>query len=431
MLRSKKKLGVIVGMKKAVAAILCIVLSLFVLTACGSKGGKDQDNVYIPETDYPLMYEAGFDGLFIAECEAGYYYLWGDYIFYADKETMESVPLCNKPDCKHTEEPDSEKVYYCNAYLGGRSVLPFIQYYEGEIYTIEGFNATEKRDENCLVKISPDGSERERLTEVPKNAVFAIHRGYFYSAINGDRGTDGGKIVRVPIDRPDAEPEVVFESELDSSAFYLYAKGNYLLIVNWGNMDGGKTYYHRVYTHNIQTGETMQLLREEEGSDGYPQPGIYYSNDDRLIYSKNYPIESINEPVMEENILYTCDLNGENETVFQDLREKTDKFAVKISFDGTYYYEEWVNGMLDEEQQKGRQFNVYDRDFHLLYQGNMDWLPGFGFYEAIYGTGPHVFFKNIVDGSIDYVEKSALAQGQFEPKRFAEDPQTPSIMWRN
>ena len=431
MLRSKKKLGVIVGMKKAVAAILCIVLSLFVLTACGSKGGKDQDNVYIPETDYPLMYEAATAGLSIAECDTGYYYLWGHYIFYADKETMESVPLCNKPDCKHTEEPDSEKVYYCNAYLGGRSVLPFIQYYEGEIYTIEGFNATAKRDENCLVKISPDGSERERLTEVPKNAVFAIHRGYFYSAINGDRGTDGGKIVRVPIDRPDAEPEVVFESELDSSAFYLYAKGNYLLIVNWGNMDGGKTYYHRVYTHNIQTGETMQLLREEEGSDGYPQPGIYYSNDDRLIYSKNYPIESINEPVMEENILYTCDLNGENETVFQDLREKTDKFAVKISFDGTYYYEEWVNGMLDEEQQKGRQFNVYDRDFHLLYQGNMDWLPGFGFYEAIYGTGPHVFFKNIVDGSIDYVEKSALAQGQFEPKRFAEDPQTPSIMWRN
>ncbi len=415
-------------MRKVIAAMLCIVSVLSALTACGGKDDNAPGNAYVPETDYPLMYEAATDGLFIAECETGYYYLWGHFIFYADKETMESVPLCNKPDCRHTEETDSEKVYYCNAYLAGRSVLPFIQYYENEIYTIEGFNATEKREENCLVKISPDGSKRERLTKVPQNAVLAIHRGYLYSAINGDRVTDGGKIVRVPMDQPDTEPEVIFESELDSSTFYLYAKGNYLLIVNWGNMDASQTFYSRVYTCNIQTGETVQLLGEEEGFDGYPQPVLSHSNDDRLIYDKNYPMESLDDSIVEENVLYTCDLNGKNEAVFQDFREKTDKFAVKISFDGTYYYEEWVNGMLDEEQQKGRQFNVYDREFHPIYRGNMDWLPGFGFYKAIYGTGPHVFFKH--DGVIDYVEKSALAQGRFEPKRFAEDPQTPPITIR-
>lgn len=412
-------------MRKHIRTMFLSVAILFSLTACGSKTEEDYGNEYIPETDFPYMYETGLDGTYIAESDTGYYYISGHFLFYADKDTMESIPLCNKPDCKHMDETDYTKVGYCNAYLGRGGVFPYIQCYKNEIYTIEGFNATEKNYEKSLIKISADGSKREYLMKASGSELYAIHRGYIYIARNG--GVNAC-VVRIPLDKLDSEPETVFKPKLDSSNFFLTLKGNYAIITNFGVINEDESYHYQCFTYNIITGETVHILEDEESAGICP--AIYRSNDDRLIYSKSDTNYS-EGPVTDDNIIYSADLDGTNETVFKDYRDKTDKFAVQLTFDGTYYYERWVNGMLEEEDSKGRHFTIYDKEFNLLYDGNLDWLPR-DFWIA-YGSDSHIFFsyhdKETDENVIDYVDKSLFEQGRFEPKRLSDRAPKPPIGW--
>ncbi len=126
-------------MKKRIAALILVLAALLTLGAC-QKGPKEQGEAFNPETDYAHLDEAGCFGSYVAEAPAGYYFISGYYLYYADRETMEAIPLCNKPDCKHHEETDDSKVYECNAFLG---LVPYVQYYEGALYAVEGVNVAE------------------------------------------------------------------------------------------------------------------------------------------------------------------------------------------------------------------------------------------------------------------------------------------------
>lgn len=404
---------------RSLAVSLVILLSL---VACGSKAQKDYGEEYDPEMDYPLMNEAELDGIYVAKTENGYYYLNGDFIYYTDKDTMKPIPLCNKPNCKHENETDDTKVYECNAYVGVRTPLPFLQYYKGSLYTIEGFDANEKKDKCSLVKISLDGSKREHLLEVSDQCVYGIHRDYFYMAENGNEP----KVVRVPMDKLSATPEVMFESELSSAGFYITFKGNDLLINVWGTKEKDQTYHSQVFTCNILNGQTNQMgeKEEQEGINTY----FYHSTgDNRLMYYKSYPVESEDDSLAECNVIYTCDMDGNNEQVLKDFSDVTDQYLVKLSFDGTYYYEEWINYMSDDIS--GRKFNVYDKNFNLICESKTDWMSRF--YSVAYGYGQYMFFKytdeETQEDVVDYVDKSLFEKGIFEPHRLFDYAPKPAI----
>ena len=407
---------------KRVRMLAATVLLLVGLTACAGNGPKDYGEAYDPEMDYPLMNEANLDGTYIAETESGYYYLNGDFLYYSDKDTMKPIPLCNKPNCKHENETDDTKVYECNAYIGVWTTLPFLQYYKGSLYTVEGFDATEKLNKFSLVKISLDGTKREHLLDVTDQCVYGIHRDYLYMAKNGNKP----KIVRVPMDDLNAEPEVIFESQLMRGAFYIKFKGNDLLINVWGTDEEDESYHSQLFICNILSGETTQMGESEE-LQGITTDLYHSTGDNRLIYYKSYPMETEDDPITDSNVIYTCDMDGKNEQVFKDFRDVTDRYLVTLSFDGTYYYEEWINNMRDETDE--RKFNVYDKDFNLICEAKTDWLPRF--YSVSYGYGQYMFFKyydkETKEDRLDYVDKSLFEKGIFEPHRLFDHAPKPVI----
>ena len=161
--------------------ILILTLSLcLLLTACGT------DYASLPEeyqfgTDFSNTF-VGNSTLtpFVTPAEDGYYTMIGRYIYYIDAQTLQAVPLCSKPECRHAAETDPSKVFSCNAFVFAQRT-PFLQYYEGNIYTI-GKCADEKgMSFDALIRISKDGNAREyiRRMESPDNVNYAIHRGVF------------------------------------------------------------------------------------------------------------------------------------------------------------------------------------------------------------------------------------------------------------
>ena len=143
-------------------------------------------------------------------------------------------------------------------------------------------------------------------------------------------------------------------------------------------------------------------------------------------------VETPEDSFAEGNLIYTCDMDGQNERACLDLRQEAESYVAQLSFDGTYYFEEWINYMnTDEEAQAKRKFRVYDKDFNLLYDGTSDWLPWV--YWVSYGYGDYLFYRysdrETGEDVIDCVDKTALAQGQLQVKRLIDHAATPVFGW--
>ena len=100
-------------------------------------------------------------------------------IWFVDKKSEKTIPLCGKPNCTHME-------HSCNAYF---SVPLSIQAYDGSIYVVA--RGTKSGTES-LYRISEDGSKREELKtlytceegDMSCCLDFVIHRGYGYMVTN-------------------------------------------------------------------------------------------------------------------------------------------------------------------------------------------------------------------------------------------------------
>lgn len=184
-----------------------IILSLCLLICIGLVGctGGEQEK-------YSENYEEGKDSQnFSTTREAtatknGFYAIQEDSIYFVDKKSGKAVPLCGKPNCKHTD-------YSCNA----RFNAPLnIQAYDGSIYVVA---RGEKVGTESLYRISEDGSEREELKtlytfetdDASCSLDFVIHRGFGYMVTNWIQKTRNEKeqtLYRVSLDSSDEKDEV-------------------------------------------------------------------------------------------------------------------------------------------------------------------------------------------------------------------------------
>ena len=111
----------------------------------------------------------------------------GDFVYYCDFETQTLIALCNRPDCLHDKETDSEKRSECTAYVAYGSVNDGLQYYDGKLYANASsvYFDTERdadyREKEYLLELALDGSSREQIDYQMENAYsFAFHRGSLY-----------------------------------------------------------------------------------------------------------------------------------------------------------------------------------------------------------------------------------------------------------
>lgn len=139
------------------------------------------------ETDWDWSYQTSHTVSSFAKGPKGYYVRLGDFVYYCDFETQTLIALCNRPDCLHDKETDSEKRSECTAYVAYGSVNDGLQYYDGKLYANASsvYFDTERdadyREKEYLLELALDGSSREQIDYQMENAYsFAFHRGSLY-----------------------------------------------------------------------------------------------------------------------------------------------------------------------------------------------------------------------------------------------------------
>lgn len=174
------------------------------------------------------------------------------YLGYIDKKTGNISLVCGKPDCEHNST-------MCNAYFFPS--LTGLQYYNGELYTINA-------EQYCLVKLSTDGTKREKVLELLPNKEglgsmyieWFIHRGYIYYAYRLLGGSDedtyylnnSNCLYRKALDGK-SEAECIMALPVNSSLDNLkwYGIGSYVYIVTPDNIEDGG----RLYRYNTESGK--------------------------------------------------------------------------------------------------------------------------------------------------------------------------------
>ncbi len=278
--------------------------------------GKD-DYKYISEygeekldlDNYSLDYVFETDaqtGFIYSECtksENGYY-VWGkreNNLCFIDSQTLEMVPLCNRPDCSHM---DSE----CNAYykhgIGEEEFYDknFIQYYDGYIYIVGTDNEYENLYRVSLdgstcekymslyrIDLSPEGNDSETVVSYSSPEVW-IHRGYVYYL---NRKEEYPKIRRMKLGSN--EEEIVYETGGERPNVYrMMPHGDYLFFQTRNftddtitEIDGG------IMAYNINTEKTILIKKGAISSYGIKDKTLYYyKNPDEVI---SYNLESSEE----------------------------------------------------------------------------------------------------------------------------------------
>lgn len=267
-------------MKKCISFILSLML-LFSFTSCNSgekstitstetTGETDSTNVANDtqlSNDAPLpngdtKFRLGDDQTgFIARCDmkvsngSGDYMFYRGALYYCDYRSQTTVPLCNKPDCKHDIDAyDSD----CNAAFDESEFYydKGIAYYDDSLYLLgrensgsDDLSSNSSAKTISLFKVSKTGSTREEIcnlfdtTDINTIGVFTVHRGCVFWSINAD---DGTKLYSMSLENKDSK-RLVFESNKSAAGINrfmgvgnsLYFSYSYAVDDNYNEWEGG------------------------------------------------------------------------------------------------------------------------------------------------------------------------------------------------
>ncbi len=160
-------------MKKAISLFLILCISTVLLSACSPP--IPTTDTY--EKDYDVQNRFGDGGEFrMCASDDSYYYLAPTGIIYIiDKQTLNCVPFCSKPNCKHN-----------NAQCTARTRSQGLWMYQNALYVSEPredtTTETNELESYTLYKISLDGTAKDEVRRVGMNLMGGfIHRGYYYA----------------------------------------------------------------------------------------------------------------------------------------------------------------------------------------------------------------------------------------------------------
>ena len=165
-------------MKRLLALILCF----FLLTACTKQEPPAGTTAPAASTSVPTIVAPDLTGL-TGENADNNYLVYNNFecmsesdsviyklvnsrtsIYYYDKASGISGPLCGKPDCNHTGQD-------CDSYIGSAMAL---QYYNGSLYFIAG--DLNSPSEMWLWKADVNGENREKLKQIDVPNIIMIYQ---------------------------------------------------------------------------------------------------------------------------------------------------------------------------------------------------------------------------------------------------------------
>ena len=217
---------------------------------------------YLPDYDAQNQFSCHKEAALVGDTV---YFKCGSSMYFYDMDTGITAPLCGKPECTHTSGS-------CNALMWD---LCNFCYYDGKLYWVEM-----EADHYVLMAMGIDGSEHERVQEMPEPFIFndilsiiRIHRGYVYMAEVLNEVKDGQSynhlvVVRVKLGEEESEPEIIIDQMGERHIgynFHMNFWGNkmYFLERDYDTKAEEENITILLYTYNIHTGE-MERLSEEK-----------------------------------------------------------------------------------------------------------------------------------------------------------------------
>lgn len=325
--------------KKLFFSILSVMILTF--TGCGTQAlvkSSSYQAEYLPEEDCPYQSFTWKDNTqFIVATEDGCYYLIGAYLFFMDWDTMQSVPLCFKTDCLHTEETDPLKIPFCDAYMGNTSAYrPFLALYQDKLYTICLDRTTAKSN---FVEMNLDGSGRKILYPIyDHNTPYNIfmHRGviYFVNRMKDLEGESHYGLNALSVVSNSSEPVQVYTGAFEDGIIQdVFPYQNYIFLRD--SYDTETSVISKTFMYDIRSGKSEEVIEDHYYIYGIEDDGLLLHHNSGLYYvyslkDKDLSPSRINDyAFVQEHPYWQCYCENPDENMalftFLDVGEAKDK----------------------------------------------------------------------------------------------------------
>lgn len=249
---------------------LMTLLVMMVLISCGErapyKSSTYEDGFVETEDCNPTVTSPLTRPNCIAETSQGIYLIVGNFVYYTDPVTMDTKPLCFRPNCLHHEEQDSQKVPDCDAFIGSSYDNTFIFGYRDTLILTCLNKSTLKLE---LIQMDLNGSNRKPLIPDLENVMInelRIHRGaayYFQTETDLDGNRELSFNVVSLIGRK-AKPIKLYSTFDDKTqGYHVLPAGNHVYFNTMTTVDTntGAT-DDKLFDLDIRTGEVRILYQD-------------------------------------------------------------------------------------------------------------------------------------------------------------------------
>ena len=351
-------------------SLLCyLFIFILLLSGCQPKQQNFSDACSL-ETDHQM------DHPDVAETQKGYFFLkgtsYGAYLYYCDKQKIEPIPLCDKPNCLHSTEFQSEKWYDCNAYMGDAYR---VFYNDGYIYILARGQADGTGTSGYyLRKLSAQGAFLENVYQFPAYPEsIVLHRGslfYSYSGyVSQDAGQTAGSHSLIQVVLNENIERVLYVSQLEGGGIAPIMTVGKRLFFNVNGYEDKSAEQAKTITKNyyldLET-ETITQIQTRTGEAVMNKP-VVLSN--TMYYSYWYYdyFDERNQTIYKNNLEGTAE-----ETVFT-----APTTCDRLSWDREYFYfDNWPIVGLPDHKDEVRTIRVYDQDFHLVTSFDLSNIDG-------------------------------------------------------
>lgn len=345
---------------------------------------------YILNEDYQNYLESYSN---MAETDSGYYFINNNLLYFFDKESLETIVVCNKLNCEHNNDS-------CTAYFSTFNFYPMqLAYYDNALYLLGWETEGANIHHNYIYQISLDNYKRKKSAFISNSngissAVFIIHRGYIYYVSNTDTmQKNTTELYRKQLGNTDKKDkgEKIFDiTDYGTQIFGLSAYGNnvFFSVASYKD-ESGNGYNTSLNCIDIHTLKSKIIIENNPYSYFADEQYIYYERDKNTV-------NKINLDTNEET--FFCNIDG----------------PCYISADENYLYFDNQQAMYIDEGITDRKITVINKQtgafFTAVIPKNMN-------DECLFGGNDFMFFKEITDEGLQKyysIDKTTFIQNKTD-----------------
>ncbi len=337
-------------MKKSISLflILCICVSF---AACSPPiPTSDQ---YVEGYDLQNMFGNAPEFRMCASDDSYYYLAPTGTIYIIDKQTLNCVPFCSKPNCKHD-----------NAQCAARTRSQGLWMYQGALYVSEPREGTttetNELESYTLYKISLDGSSKDEVRYVGMSLMGGfIHRGYYYA-------NDFDGVRRYSLTNKE-ENELILKTTSEQDYMIRNAHGNsiYINITRNNTQPVIEMFRYNLSDLSAPPISVGQMEVRDDGELNELMP-LYISDEGILALDG---VTANNQTTVQDFSFFWLDKDGKEKERLDLPKTDIDSSGLcgSITADDSYYYRFIVPGIRAKKEDMEKSIlHIYDRKTNQL-----------------------------------------------------------------